>query len=106
MAADVVFTNESPWYTNSHTWGRITEFALNRADEPAPGNRHDYLDTLGIDFTFMSDNEAVQVARWLSGVIERMLADGEIGPSETDREHAQALIGKLHSEMQVREARR
>lgn len=105
MAADVVFTQESPWYTNSHTWGRITEYALSRADEPAPGGRQDYLDTLGVDFTFMPDDKAVEVASWLSGIIERMLAEGEIGPSGTDRAHAQALIGKLHSEMQVRAAR-
>jgi hypothetical protein len=102
MAADVVFTEESPWYTNSHTWGRITEFAVNRADEPAPDDRQDYLDTLGVDFTFMSDDKAVEVASWLSRVIERMLAEGEIGPSKTDREHAQALIDKLHSEMRAR----
>lgn len=106
MAADVVFTEESPWYTNSHTWDRITEYALNCVDEPAPGDRRDYLDTLGVDFTFMPDDKAIEVASWLSGVIERMLADGEIGPSETDREHAQALIGKLHSEMQVRAIQR
>jgi hypothetical protein len=106
MAADVVFTEESPWYTNSHTWGRITEFAVNRADEPAPGDRQDYLDTLGVDFTFMSDDKAVEVASWLSGVIERMLAEGEIGPGQTDREHAQTLVNKLRSEIQVRTLRR
>ena len=106
MAADVVFTEESPWYTNSHTWGRITEYALNHANEPASDDRQDYLDTLGVDFTFMPDDKAVEVASWLSEVIERMLAEGEIGPSEMDREHAQALIEKLHSEMQVRAARR
>jgi hypothetical protein len=54
----------------------------------------------------MSDDKAVEVASWLSGVIERMLTEGEIGPGETDREHAQALVQKLHSEMQVRAARR
>lgn len=106
MAADVVFTEESPWYTNSHTWGRITEYALNDAGEPAPCDPQNYLDTLGVDFTFMPDDKAVEVASWLSEVIERMLAEGEIGPGETDREHAQALIHKLHSEMQVRTARR
>ncbi len=106
MAADVVFTEESPWYTNSLTWGRITEYALNRADEPGPSDRQDYLDTLGVDFTFMPDDKAVEVASWLSGVIERMLSEGEIGPGETDREHAQALIQKLHSGMQVRAVRR
>jgi hypothetical protein len=106
MAADVVFTEESPWYTNSHTWSRITASALDGVDEPAPGDRQNYLDTLGVDFTFMSDDKAVEVASWLSEVIERMLVEGEIGPGETDREHAQALIRKLHSEIQVRTARR
>ena len=106
MAADVVFTEETPWYTNSHTWGRITEFATNCAHEPAPGDRQNYLDTLGVDFTFMPDDKAVEVASWLSGVIERMLAEGEIGPGETDREHAQTLIDKLRSEIQVRKLRR
>jgi hypothetical protein len=106
MAADVVFTEESPWYTNSHTWGRITEYASNRADEPASGDRQDYLDTLGVDFTFMPDDKAVEVASWLSGVIERMLAEGEIGSGETDREHAQALIRKLRSETRLRAVRR
>jgi hypothetical protein len=106
MAADVVFTEESPWYTNSHTWGRITEFAVNGTDEPATGDRQDYLDTLGVDFTFMSDDKAVEVASWLTGVIERMLAEGEIGPGETDREHAQTLINKLRSEIRVRTLRR
>jgi len=102
MAVDVVFTEESPWYTNSHTWGRITEYASNSGNEPAPSDRQDYLDALGVDFTFMADDKAVEVASWLSGVIERMLAEGEIGTGEPDREHAQALIRKLHSEMQVR----
>jgi hypothetical protein len=106
MAVDVVFTEESPWYTNSHTWGRITEYASNRAAEPAPRDRQDYLDALGVDFTFMSDDKAVEVASWLSGVIEQMLAEGEIGSGETDREHAQVLISKLQSEMQVRRVRR
>jgi hypothetical protein len=106
MAADVVFTEESPWYTNSYTWGRITEYASNGADEPASGDRRDYLDTLGVDFTFMPDDKAVEVASWLSGVIERMLAEGEIGFGETDREHAQALIRKLRSEMRLRAVRR
>jgi hypothetical protein len=50
----------------------------------------------------MPDDEAVEVARWLSGVIERMLSEGEIGPGETDREHARTLINKLRSEIQVR----
>jgi hypothetical protein len=54
----------------------------------------------------MSDDKAVEVASWLSGVIERMLAEGGIGPSETDREHAQTLINKLRSEIQVRTLRR
>jgi hypothetical protein len=54
----------------------------------------------------MSDDKAVEVASWLSGVIERMLAEGEIGPGETDREHAQTLINKLRSEIQVRTLRR
>src|ERR1700733_1846834 len=102
MAADVVFTEESPWYTNSHTWARITEFAVNRADEPAPGDGEDYLDSLGVDFTSMSDDKAVEVARWLSRVIERMLAEGEIWSAATDREHARTLINKLRSEIQVR----
>jgi hypothetical protein len=102
MAADVVFTEEGPWYTNSHTWDRITECALNCADESAPDDRQDYLDALGVDFTFMSASKAVEVASWLSEVIERMLAEGEIGPGETDREHAQILVRKLKSEMQVR----
>jgi len=106
MAADVVFTEESPWYTNSHTWGRITEYASTRADEPASGDRQDYLDTLGVDFTFMPDDKAVEVASRLSGVIERMLSEGEIGSGGADREHEQALIRKLHSEMQLRAVRR
>jgi hypothetical protein len=106
MAADVVFTEESPWYTTSHTWGRITQFAANRADEPALGDRQDYLDALGVDFTFMPDDKAVEVASWLSGVIERMLAEGEIGPGETDRQHAQTLINKLRSEIKLRTLRR
>ena len=106
MAADVVFTEQSPWYTNSHTWARITEYASTRAGEPAPDGSHEYLDTLGVDFTFMPDDKAVEVAGWLSVVIERMLAEGKIGPEEKDQEHAQALVGKLHSEMQIRAARR
>jgi hypothetical protein len=54
----------------------------------------------------MPDGKAVEVASWLSGVVERMLSEGEIGLSESDREHAQFLVEKLNSEMQVRAARR
>lgn len=102
MAADVVFTAESPWYTNSYTWNKITEYAQSRQDEPSQGDRQEYLDVLGVDFTFMPDNRAVEVAKWLSGVIERMLAEDTIGPSEADRAHVQELLSKLNSKIQVR----
>jgi hypothetical protein len=105
MAADVVFTQESPWYTNSYTWERITEYALNGAGEPVPEDHQNYLDTLGVDFTFMSDSKAVEVAHWLSRVIELMLSEGDVGSSDTDRQHMRTLIGKLYSEIQAREAR-
>jgi hypothetical protein len=106
MAADVVFTTESPWYTNSYTWNKITEYAQSRQDEPSQGDCQEYLDVLGVDFTFLPDNKAVEVAKWLSGVIERMLAEGTIGPSEADRAHVQELVSKLNSEIQARSHRR
>jgi hypothetical protein len=102
MAADVVFTAESPWYTNSYTWNKITEYAQNCQDELSQGNCQEYLDVLGVDFTFLPDYKAVDVAKWLSGVIERMLAEGAIGPSEADRAHAQELVSKLNSEIRAR----
>jgi len=102
MAADVVFTVESPWYTNSYTWNKITEYAQNCQDELSQGDCQEYLDVLGVDFTSLPDGKAVEVAKWLSGVIERMLAEDEIGPSAADRAHAQELVSKLNSEIQVR----
>jgi hypothetical protein len=99
MAADVVFTAESPWYTNSHTWNRITEYALNHQ---AGDEFHGYLDTLGLDFTFLSDDKAAEIARWLSEVIERMLAGSELGSGEQDHAHARKLIAKLNSELRIR----
>jgi hypothetical protein len=102
MAADVVFTTESPWYTNSYTWNKITEYAQNCQDEPSQGHCQEYLDVLGVDFTFLSDDRAVEVAKWLCGVIERMLAEDAIGSSEADRAHARELVSKLNSEIQAR----
>ncbi len=102
MAADVVFTAESPWYTNSYTWNKITEYAQNCQDELSQVDFQEYLDVLGVDFTFLPDDKAVEVAKWLSGVIERMLAEDAIGPSEADRAHAQELVSKLNSEVHVR----
>lgn len=102
MAADVVFTTESPWYTNSYTWNMITEYAISSQGDPAGSDYQEYLDVLGIDFTFMPDDKAVKVAGWLSGVIERMLAEDEIGANEADRAHTQELVRKLHSEIRVR----
>jgi hypothetical protein len=102
MAADVVFTAESPWYTNSYTWNKITEYAKNRQDEPSQGRYQEYLDVLGIDFTFLPDDKAVEIAQWLSELIGRMLAEDAIGPSEADRAHAQELVSKLNSEIQTR----
>ena len=106
MAADVVFTAESPWYTNSYSWNGITEYALRDLDEPARGEYRGYVDVLGVDFPLLPDAKAAEVARWLSGVIGRMLAAGEIGASEADRAHAEELLRKLHSEIQVRDRRR
>jgi hypothetical protein len=102
MAADVVFTTESPWYTNSYTWNKITEYAQNCQDELSQGDFQEYLDVLGVDFTFLPDDKAVEVARWLSGVIERMLAEDAIGPGEADRAHAHELVSKLNSEVHAR----
>jgi hypothetical protein len=106
MAADVVFTNESPWYANSSSWNRITAYALRELDASARGEYEEYVDVLGVDFTFLPDAKAAEVALWLSGVIERMLAAGEIGASEADRAHAEELLRKLYSEIQVRDHRR
>jgi hypothetical protein len=102
MAADVVFTTESPWYTNSHTWNSITEYALNHQPDSAQADYQEYLDVLGVDFTFMPDDKAAEVAEWLSGVIESMLAEGDEGRSQADHAHMRELISKLHSEMQAR----
>jgi len=105
MAADVVFTAESPWYTNSHTWKRITEYEASRAGGPLQEDYHSHLDALGVDFTFLPDSTAAEVAGWLSVVIEGMLAEGEMGRSEADRAHAHELIRKLHSEVEARDHR-
>ena len=88
MAADVVFTAQSPWYTNSRSWNAITEYALRDLDEPARGEYQGYVDVLGVDFTFLPDAKAAELARWLSRVIGRMLAAGEIGASKADRAHS------------------
>ena len=103
MAADVVFTAESPWYTNSNTWKRITEYAASCQGGPVQEDYHSHLDALGVDFTFLPDSTAAEVAGWLSAVIEGMLAEGEMGRSEADRAHARELIRKLHSEVQARD---
>jgi hypothetical protein len=106
MAADVVFTADSPWYTNSYSWHGIMEHALRDLDESARGEYARHVNVLGVDFTFLPDAKAVEVARWLSGVIGRMLAEGEIGAGERGRAHVEELLRKLHSEMQVRDRRR
>jgi hypothetical protein len=58
---------------------------------------------LGIDFTSLSDDKSVEVARWFSGVLERMLA-ARTWEDARSRAHIQELTRKLHSEIQVRES--
>jgi len=58
---------------------------------------------LGIDFTTLPDDKSVEVARWLSGAIERMMAAGT-WEDERSLAHLQELTRKLHSEVQVRES--
>lgn len=102
MAADVVFTEEGPWYTNSHTWSKITEYAAKRPGGPSRDDYPGHLDALGVDFTFLPDETAAGVAGWLAGVVEGMVAEGEMGHGEADRAHAGELIRKLRSEARVR----
>jgi hypothetical protein len=103
MAADVVFTAEGPWYTNSASWFGILEFGMSDLETPVQEEYKRYVSgPLGIDFTTLPDDKSVEVARWLSDVIERMVAAGtwEDGRSMA---HLKELTRKLHSEVQVRE---
>ena len=103
MAADVVFTAEDPWYTNSESWYGIVEFAMSDLEAPAREEYRGYvIAPLGIDFTCLPDDESVEVARWLSGAIERMLAAGT-RDGERSRAHLRELGRRLHSEIQVRQ---
>jgi hypothetical protein len=103
MAADVVFTAEDPWYTSSESWYGILEFAMSDLEAPLQKEYKQYISApLGIDFTSLSDGKSVEVARWFSGVVERMLA-ARIWEDERSRAHMQELTRKLHSEIQVRE---
>jgi hypothetical protein len=103
MAADVVFTAEGPWYTNSALWYRILDFAMSELETPVQEEYKWYVTgPLGIDFTSLPDDKSVEVARWLSDVIERMLS---IGTWEDERSlaHLRELARKLRSEVEVRE---
>lgn len=103
MAADVVFTAEDPWYTSSESWHGILEFAMSDLEAPIQEEYKRYVSApLGIDFTSLPDDKSVEVARWFSGVIERMLAAGT-WENERSRAHMQELTRRLHSEIQIRE---
>ena len=103
MAADVVFTAEDPWYTNSSSWHGILEFAMSNLGASARDEYKGYVTApLGIDFPALPDDKSVEVARWFSCVIERMLA-ARTWEDERSRAHMQELTRKLHSEIQVRE---
>lgn len=67
MAADVVFTADSPWYTNSYSWNGITEYALRDLDEPARGEYQGYVDVLVVDFLLLPDVKAAEVAAGFPG---------------------------------------
>lgn len=75
MAADVVFTADSPRYANSHSWNRIMGHALPNWISPPGASTRGYADVLEVDFIFLPDAKAGEVARWLSGLTERMLAE-------------------------------
>lgn len=96
MVADVVFTAESPWYTNSHTWKRITEYAASRPGDPLQEDYHSHLDALGVDFTFLPDSTAAEVAGWLSVVIEGILRPK--GPSRLMRLPPEDGLSPAHRE--------
>jgi hypothetical protein len=103
MAADVVFTAEDPWYTNSGSWHGIVEFAMSGLEAPAREEYRQYaVAPLGIDFTCLPDDKSVEVARWLSAAIGRMLAAGTFD-DERSRAHVRELARRLHCEIQLRE---
>jgi hypothetical protein len=103
MAADVVFTAEDPWYTSSESWYGILEFAMDDREAPVQEEYKRYVSApLGIDFTSLPDDKSVEVARWLWGIIERMLA-ANTWENERSRAHMEELTRKLHSEIQIRE---
>lgn len=102
MAADVVFTAEDPWYTNSESWYGILEFAMSGLEGPAREEYARYaVAPLGIDFTSLPDDKSAEVARWLSGTVGRMLAAGP-PEGERGRAHLEELARKLHSEIRLR----
>jgi hypothetical protein len=103
MAADVVFTAEDPWYTNSESWYGIVESAMSGLEAPAREEyRQHVIAPLGIDFTSLPDDKSVEVAWWLSGAIERMLAAGT-RDDERSRAQLRELARRLHSEIQLRQ---
>ena len=104
MAADVVFTAEDPWYTSSQSWYGIMEFAMSGLEAPAREEYRGYgVAPLGTGFTSLPADKAVEVARWLSGVIETMLA-ARTWADERSRARMQELARKLRAEIQARES--
>lgn len=102
MAADVVFTAEDPWYTNSGSWHAILEFARGDPDFPLREEYERYVSApLGIDFTSLPDAKAAKVARWLCGVTGKMLAAGQ-WQTGLSQAHMRELARRLQSEIQVR----
>jgi len=103
MAADVVFTEGKPWYTNSYSWDQITSHAMGVLSESLRNEYEYYIDVIGIDFTAMPDEKAVEVSAWLAGIIEGMLEDHEASwTGESDRRHVGDLIHRLREEAALR----
>jgi hypothetical protein len=103
MAADVVFTEGDPWYTNSYSWNQITDHAMEKLKEPLRDEYEWHINVTGIDFTSMPDKKAVEISTWLAEIMEEMLTGPEASwTGEADRRHAEVLIRKLHEEAQLR----
>jgi hypothetical protein len=79
------------------------EFAMSDLEPPVQEEYKRYVSSpLGIDFTSLPDDKSVEVALWLSDVIERMVA-ARTWEDERSLAHLRELTRKLHSEAQVRE---
>jgi hypothetical protein len=109
MSAVVVFSEGDDWFTNSYTWRNVLAYSMEKLDEARRSDYEWHMDGVGIDFTLMSAEVAVEVASWFAATIEGMFADPSTNPDwveGSDRQHFFDLISKLRAEVLRRDPAR